>query len=610
MSLEDIREKKTSIWIYLVIGLLLIGMAGFGTSQFGMGGGNVSPTALKTANAEITQAEFQRVLSNNRQNYQDMSPAEVENTTLLQLQQRLALTEYLQNHPLAASNTAIDKVIRDNPAFHDNGQFSEAVFRRTIPVEPQAYRNSVSKDLAMQNFQQSIAATGVVSQAEIAPFNEMQNLSRDILVAKLARSAFANTADAAEIQAYYEANKDQYVTAEQFAIDYIDLNPQNIADSIQVSDAEIIAAGAAPRRANYYLFADQASAQAAVAAVQAGKSAATVASEMADKVDDNGDLGSLKPKEDADSLIPQNAIDAIFALDTVGQVTAPITVDGGFYVFELTDKPGENLSEAAKTAAKKALQAEKAAPQVAELNEKLNKAVFESGNSDLNDIAEVVDLPLKTVELQAAGQGGDSVLALPEMAQALQNSDKTTGKLQEPVTIGERVIIYRINTVKAPQQKPLSEVKTAVEQAVIAEKTDKQIAAAAKALIAKTQTEGLQAAADAGNYPTQAFANFTGQVTENPVLDAIGALLIAQQTPVVGEKNAQELKSVTGDTYVYVNTAIRLGSADSDNVAGEEKLQQSLAASLGQMEFSDFVESITSRTEIKVRSGLLQSDTP
>lgn len=609
MSLEDVREQKNSIWIYVIIGLLLVGMAGFGTSQFGTGNNHSSPTVLKTANAEITQAEFVQALNTNRQRFSEMDDATLESATLSQLQQRLALSEYLQQYPLAASNTAIDNIIRSNPNFQDNGQFSEAAFRRTIPVEPQAYRNSLSQDLAMQDFQQVISSTGVVSSVEVTPFAEFQNLSRDILVAKLARSAFPNTADDAEIQAYYDKHQSQYMTDEQVDIAYVDFDPKAIAKAIEVSDAEVLAAAARPRSANYYLFADQASAEKAVAQVANGKTLADVQKEAANTIEDSGELGELSSTAGSDSLIPQSAVDAIFALAQVGQVTAPMTVDGGVYVFELTNKSDVVLNDSDKAAAKTALQNTKAAPIVAALSEKLNKAVFETQVPSLDTIAEAVELTVAQSGLQALGSANVPVLALPEVAQAIQASDKAQGKLQEPVTIGERVIIYRIDAIKAAEQKPLEIVKDEVEQAVINEKTGKQIADAAKALIASTQADGLEAAAKSANYPTQAYPDFTGQVIDNSLLDTIGALLIQQQAPVSGEKNAQEIQSMTGDTYVYVNTAIRLGQADESNPERTQQIQQSLSSSLGNQEFADFLQSITARADIEVRLSLLNSTT-
>lgn len=604
MSLEDIREKKNSIWLYIIIGLLLVGMAGFGTSQFGTGSSSSSPTVLKGANIEITQAEFERTLSDNRRRFQDMDAAAIEAATVTQLQQRLALSEYLQQYPLAASNASIDQQIRNDHNFFDNGKFSETVFRRIIPVEPQAYRNSLSKDMALQDLQRAIATTGVISNTELTPYTEFQNLSRNILVAKLARSAFLNTANEAEIQSYYDSNKDQYMTDELFDIDYVDFNPETLISAVEVTDAEIIAAAAPPRSANYYLFSNETDANTAFAQISGGKTIAEVQTALADKIDDSGELGTLNSIADANSLIPQQAIDAIFALDKVGQVTRPMTVDGDIYVFELTDKSDSALSDSAKKTAKRDLQSKKAAPEIAALSEKLNKAVFETQTPDLANIAEIMGLSVNQSGLQAAGKAGDTVLALPEVAQAIQNSDKATGKLQEPVVIGERVIIYRINSVAPPEQKPLADIKTQVEQAAVAEKTDKQIAEAAKALIAATKTEGLTAAAEAKNYPTQSFTDFNGQVDENPVLDAIGALLIQQQTPVYGDKNAQELQSVTGDTYVYVNTDIRLGKPDDSNTDTDKQMQASLATSIGQLELNDFIQSITERTDIQVHRSL------
>lgn len=606
MSLEDVREKKSSVGLYVVIGLLLVGMAGFGTSQFGSGSGGSNPAALSLGDVEISTQSFQQALNANRQRYPDLEEAMVEDMTLSQLRQRLALENYLHKYPLAASNKSIDDAIRNNPAFYENGEFSEDVFRRVINVEPQVYRSAVSKDLAMQAFQKAMTDTGIVSQAEIAPYNELQSLSRDIFVAKLAKSAFAGTADDAEISAFYDAHKADYMTDEKVNIEFIDLNPQSVADGIEVSADEIAAAAQPPRHANYYLFSDEDSAKAAFASIQAGKEMATVTADFADKIEDNGDLDNITAVVGDDSPIPQKTVDALFALEKAGDVTEPMEIDGDFYLFALAETPLGEPSEAEKAVAKKKLQAEKAVSKVATLNEQLNKAVFETQSPDLDSIAEETGLTKQATGLVGMSSG-ESILALPEVVAAIEAGDQSIGKLQEPITIGDRVIIYRFTEIQAPEQLALDAVKDKVRQAVIAEKTESQLAEAAEKLIEQAKTQGLQAAAQATNYPMQAFDNFNGKVSENALLDPMAALSIMQQTPLLGDKNAQQVQSIDGDTYVYVNTDVRLGDATAADEETQKRLEQSLQSGLGQMELAEFLSSISASANIKMRTGLLEA---
>lgn len=609
MSLEDVREKKNSIGLYVVIGLLLIGMAGFGTQQFGTGGGGSSAAALSLGDSEVTQQRFNDALRDNRQNYPDVDNATIEEVTLSQLRQGLALDNYLQKYPLVASNRIIDNDIRNNPGFYENGQFSEAVFRKAIRVEPQIYRQAISNHLAQQTFQRTLSETGVVSQAEVMPYFELQNLSRDILVAKLARSAFPNTANESEIQAFYDDNKADYQTEEQISFDYIELNPEQIVADTAVSDAEIMTE-AQTRQVNYYAFTDEQSAGEVYNKVNTGNEAKAVLTAAADRIEDQGELDNIAAVVNEESLISQAAVDAIFDLQSVGQLTAPITVDGTVYVFELTGEPKTEMTETEKRTAKTMLQEKKALPKITVLSEKLNQAVFEQQSPSLENISQATGLPVQQNNLQAINSG-EGILAVKELAESIKNSDKTTGKLQDPVTVGERVIIYRLTEVKAPQQKPLDDVKSEVETAVIAKKTDEQLTQATEQLLEQAKTSGFEAAAKAADYPTQSYAEFKGQVEEGGVLDPIGALFIMQQTPQPGDDNAQHVKSVTGDVYVYVNTDVRLGASNGESDMDDEmknRLTESLSERLGQMEFSQFLQSITSRADIKMRTGLLQNN--
>lgn len=607
MALEDIREQKTSKWVYVVIGFLLVGMAGFGTSQFGLGGGVATGAVMTAGEAEISQVEYENTLRNVQQRNPDMDAAAAQQLTLSSLQQRLALMDYVNRYPLATDNVAIDDYIRENPAFFDNGQFSEAQFRRVIRVSPEVYRQGLSQDLALQKLQQTLAETAVVSQAEISPYTQMSGLSRDVLVAKIAHQLFENTASEEEISRFYDEHKAQYMTEELVNIEYIDFNPQAIADTMEVSEQEIMAAAAPQRQASYYLFTDKTQAQQVYEAVKSGETLDEVIKNKPSVIEDSGDLGLVAKQADENALIPQPAIDAIYALANQGDLTSPLMVDEAVYLFELTDKGSTEISETQKVAAKQQQQVIKAQPLVAELQEKLNKAVFESGTPSLESIQEQTGLPLTESGLQELNSD-QAILSLPQVRTAIAESDKQIGKLQTPITIGERVVIYRLTQVKAPEQKTLAAVKSLIEQAVITEKTQKQVESAADQLVAAAKENTLAAAAAVAGYPTQAIEDFKGQVADDAMIDPIGAILIAQQSPTLGDEKAQKLISPLGDAYVVVSTAIRLGEQTletAENTEAITQMQQQLAQQLGGLELSSFIQSISERTPVKVKNHLI-----
>ncbi len=594
MSLEDIREQKKSKGLYIVIGLLLVGMAGFG-SQFS-GFTNTDPAALKLGDIEVSNSNFTDALNRNRQRYPEAKESIIRDVTLAQLRQSMALEQYLTTYALAASNASIDEAIRTNTNFFENGKFSKEVFKRYIRVEPQVYRNSLSKTISQQLFQNVFGSTAVVSDAEITPLIEANTLSRDILVAKVARDAFKNTADDKDIQSYYDEHKDEYMTDEEVNVEYIELNPDEIAASITVSDSDILVA-AQPRNVKYYAFKN---------ADDANSVRGDLRNAPADKIDDSGELSNLNATATADSPIPQAAIDAIFALAKKGDVTEVIDVGGTPHLFELTSEPKKALSDDEKVLAKAKLQKAQAAPKIAALNEQLNKAVFDTQSPDLATIAKDTGLKIKQTGLVSLFSGKD-VLGVSDLVKAIQAGDKTLSKLQEPVTVGERIIIYRLTEVKAPKQKALADVKEAVKQAVITNKTNTQMKAAVDKLIADAKKDGLQAVADKAKYPTQAYDNFTGQVDEKGVLDPVSALFITQQPPVLGDENMKQIQSMAGDVFVYTNTAVRMGDTKNTlDAKAKAQISQQLMMGVAQLELGEFMRSISARADIQMRTGLLK----
>ncbi|PID66226.1 MAG: hypothetical protein CR975_03900 [Gammaproteobacteria bacterium] len=607
MSLEDIREKKHSKGVYIVIGLLLVGMAGFGTSQFGLGGGSSRQALLTAGEAEISIREYENMLRYIQQNNPDMAADQARAIALSALKQRLALADYLDRYPLTVSNQQIDAVISSDPSFFENGKFSEEAFKKRVPVSPKDYRRSIAGNLSLQNFQSALAGTSIVSQAELQPSLLMQQLSRDISVAKIPANRFTATADAQDIEDYYNSHQDEFMTEEKYNIDYIDFNPKDIIKNTDVSAAELGEKLTPPRQATYYLFKDEKAAKKAFDDVANGKKMADLAPALGDAIEDSGGLGELKAVADADALLSQAAVDAIFALGQVGEVTAPITVDGGTYLFELT-KLDNKLSDAVKKQIKTTLQQQKAAPRVAELSEKLDNAVFDNASPSLESISEATQLPITQSGLITA-DNQQSILAVPEMLADVIDSDKVIGKLQEPVSIDDRVIIYRFSAVEKPRQKTLAEVKSDIEQLVIAEKIHRQMTAAANQLIEKTKKDGLAAAAAKDGYTVQTYANFNGRVAKNGGLDPVAAQLIARQSPQIGKEKATTVTSPLGDSYVYVTDTVRLADGE-DNAVLKQQLAAALAMEKGQTELNDFLLSITQRTKMTDRSAQLFQQQP
>ncbi len=600
MSLEDIREKKQSKWIYVVIGLLLVGMAGFGTSQFGIGGAGARQALLSTGDVDVSFYEYENTLRYVQRQNPQMPIEQARQLTINSLKQRLVLENYLSEHTLTASDAQVNEVILNNPSFFDNGKFNKEAFQRAIGMPAKDYRQSVSNELAMQEFQKVLVDSAVVSQADIAPY--LDNFSRDIRVVSIARDKFSYTPTESDIEAYYDKHKSQYMTDEKVAIEYVDFNPDEIVKTTPVSDAEVLAQLAPKRTVDYWIFDNEQNAQKAFEAYQNGQSPDAVKKTFSKEIQDSGELDKLSATVGADSLISQTETNAIFALDKVGALTAPMNTENGVMIFELKDKGSSVVDAAEKAQVKRQLQLAKSQAKVEALSEKLGQVVFEQAAPSLEDAAKAVGMTVQKTQEHSLNDS-EGILSLAELADAIAKSDKVVGQLQEPVTIGDRVIIYRFSSVVPAQQKTLAMVKGVVSATVTREKVDQQMAKAAAELIAKSKKEGLQKAAQVMGYRMQDYSDFQGETTKGSILDPIAAMMIAKQSPQLGAANAREVISPAGGRYVYTTTAVRQGNSLSEKE--QQQLKEILAPQLGNMALGNFMSGLMTKTKIKDHSAKL-----
>jgi|GEM_PF-7115922 len=608
MSLQDTEKKKNSILIYVIIAFLLLGMAGFGVSRYGLSLNNgQNQPVLQAGRAEISMVDYQNALNNNTRILKNQPIEEIQAFTIKQLKNRLALSNYLDEYAFAPDQNEISTFIHNNFVGAD-GQYSEAVLKEQTG-SPNQYIHRLSQQFAMRDFQNAMLESSIISQAEFMPYANRQNLSRDILVAKVSRNAFKADASDQEISDYFAKHKSDFMTDEKVKLTYIDFNPTDIAKKVPISDEEIANAAAPPRRVNYYLFNSEEKADEAYQAFVASKTAKDIESEFKADISDSDSIADITKIADDEAVLSQNAINAIFKLTKIGEITPPIDLqDDGIYLFELTDagKP-KALSEAEKKEIKTTLQRKKSAKQVAEISAKLNKAVYDSQATTLENVAKATGLRIEHSALLGINSR-KSILSVDELVKAIMGSDKTLNKLQEPVVIDERVILYQLTENIQPQQKPFADVKKTIKETLIREKIDKQMQAAVDKLMAATETEGLQAAAQKANYPTKAFKDFTGRIARNELLDRVGAIFIQRKPPAaLGDKAPDSVKSLLGDSYVYVNTDIRFGKGQAEK---NQQLREQLTQEIGSLEFRHFIDTITKQTAIKVRADLLKPANP
>ncbi len=252
--MSDARKKKTGVFVWGVMGLLVLGLGGFGlTGAFRTAGGSVVATV---GGEEITADAYlntlQRDLARASQQYgQNIT---FDQARLLGLDQQslrrqltlAALTNEAKRLNLSVGNGAVRSALLANPAFQvTKGVFSEAtydlVLNRQRMTRPE-YEALLRKDQTQTLM--SGAISGAVGPQKTAARVLMDFIgeTRDITWAKLDASVLptkTETPDEATIRAYYDANPEVFTTPETRSITYAMLTPDMLAANIEISDAAI-----------------------------------------------------------------------------------------------------------------------------------------------------------------------------------------------------------------------------------------------------------------------------------------------------------------------------------------------------------------------------------
>ncbi len=252
--MSETRKKKKGIVMWVIIGLLIIGLGGFGlTGAFQTTGG----TAVATVgDQEITAERFingfqQDIRFTSEQLGRNLTTEEalsfgIDQTSLRRQITLRALANESDRLKISVGNAAVRDALLANPAFQiAEGIFSEATYDLVLNqqrMSREEFENLLREDEA-QNLINSAISAGVGPQDTAARvLLDFIGETRDILWAEIDERVLTTETpppDEAAIQAYYDANPDEFTTPETRRITYAILTPEIITGLIDISDEEV-----------------------------------------------------------------------------------------------------------------------------------------------------------------------------------------------------------------------------------------------------------------------------------------------------------------------------------------------------------------------------------
>ena len=635
-------RKKASGWVaWIIVILISIPFAFWGINSYFDGANEI-----KVANVDgdsITQQAYQNSLQNQRRFMQQQfgeqfDPAMTDSTQFRQqvlegLVSQQLIQNYVRDQGLRISDDALSQRILKNTAFQEEGQFSEAAYRRILAssgYSPEGWEARERINGAIGQLRTGLANTAFSVETEVEQILALSLQQRDAEYTVIAAKPLEEgvSVEDSEIQAEYDANMDNYQQGARIKADYIELSVDQVAaDLPDLTEEEITAAyertkgqhmRPEARKASHILFRlannapeEQqaevtAKAEAALARANAGEDFAVLAEELSEDPGSGskgGDLGLVTKGQ----MVPPFE-EAVFDM-VADEIRGLVKTDFGLHIIKLTELTPERqlmLSDVRE----EIISAEKrrsAADQFGEVIETLRNLVFESPES-LQQASETLGLDIKTSDWFERNLGAGVADNPLVRAAAFSDAVLQEGINSEVVELEkDTVIALSRNEFEESRAKSLDEVRDDIVLTLTARKAAESAEARGQALITSLQAGEAQDETSTIEKKTMPTTRKDAQTPEERqiVEQVFGAKIPTGESLLI---NGFQMSN--GDYAVYELKSITPGDVANATEAERQAVTNQLISRDSNSAFGILQQGIRKHAKVELFSSLLNDETP
>ncbi len=501
--LEKIREGSQGVIAQVVLGLVILTFAVSGVSSYFNRSADQSVAVVN--GEEISRPEFEQALQNERARQEQQFGAmfsqlaanpdymnNLRKSVLDRLIDDALLKQQAAKLDITISDQFLMDAIRKMKEFEVDGVFNNdryLALLRQNNLTPNQFRDLMRDNYSRVQITAGIAGSEFALPSELKFLVNLQQQTRDFDFAliKAADQAAAVEISDEKLNTWYSLNQQRYATPEQLSLQYVLLKGGDLAKNIQVSDADIETyynanlsryQGEERRRVSHIL----------LESAEENLDIYNKAAELLKQLQAGADFAELAKKNSSDTVSAENGGDldfitkgvmdpefetAAFALAKAGDLTGVVKSSFGYHIIKLTEVEAATVKPLAEVKAQivAAVQAEKAAEQFAEMQQKLATVSFEVADT-LDDAAKAVGSTVQTTALFSK----DNVpadLNYPAVLNVVFGSDFIEGQVNSEVieVAPQTVLVARVVEHKAPKTRTFDEVKTEVQTAYVAEQS-------------------------------------------------------------------------------------------------------------------------------------------
>ena len=466
---------------------------------------------------DVYRQAYYQLLDNYRRIYGDqlnddmlklLRPNEM---ALEQLIQRALMLQEADRLNIDVGEQELASVIRQVPAFQNNGAFNYQLYRRVLAqnnLTVEQFESDRSKEMRMERLRSIILSGVVVSDDELRQWYDWSKAKVDLDYVLFPASRYTDISPAeAQIKEYFEANQKNYLTEPKVKARYIKFDPAVFESQVKVSDESIADyyrsnpdefKTAKRVKASHILIkvdadADEETVAAkkreAQAIYELAKAAGADFAELARKYsqgpskDQGGQLGWFTK----DRMVKPFA-DEAFAM-TPGEISEPVRTQFGWHIIkvEQVEESATRSLESATPSIREKISLEKSRAIALDKAEEVYNSVFDGDN--LADAAKVHDMTEATTDFFTADnpvlKGIPDAQRFSQVAFGLD--EMAISQIQD---FSDAYYIIQVIERRAAAVPEYEQVKNRVKDDLIKERQDDQARKDAQAFLADAQKGG------------------------------------------------------------------------------------------------------------------------
>ncbi|WP_428356455.1 SurA N-terminal domain-containing protein [Methyloprofundus sp.] len=616
--LTKIREKTQGTFAWVILILICVPFALWGLQNYTDGG--QENAIVIVGDKEFVQRDVNQAYAQFRQQYAEVQiPEEIlRNQAIEKLIRDELLLQHVTDEKLTVTDETVRKFIASLPYFQRDGKFDKKQYESMLVAQGMSsaqFVNRIRKALLMEQYQKAITDTSFVSEQAIESFFRIQNQTRDIEYLTVALMPVETIPTAEEINAFYQQKANDFQTAEQVSVEYVELSLTDLMDDVQPTEEQseeyyqdniAIYSTKERRKVSHILFAktNEVAEEQALANAQAAKlrlneeSFADLAAQLSDDTvtaKTGGDLGLFEMG------VMEPAFETAATELKLGEVSEPVQSAFGYHLITVTELvPAEvkTLAEV-KVEVDQAVQRAAAETTFYELGEILTEVSFENSDN-LQVVADELGIEIQQVELftQDAGEG---IASEPAVRNIAFSEAVLQGNNSEPLELGDdRLLVLRMKEHQPAETKPLSEVQEIIIAVIQTQQARQQTEQQAETI--KQQLLSGIAMQEAAEELSLNIEKISGLKRDSTDITAqLNEAVFKAAKPIAGQATVIVVETPEGNQAVVNLLAVTDGVKSAEDTERSKLAMANIARALGQSDYAAVVDGMRQSTRVSIR---------